>query len=429
MKRHLMALPLFAVLLFPPEEGLAAFTDGAAGRAADEQFEAAAVKPEKPEERMIRLKNSIISRFSFGSRREALEELKKYPLGATLPLWIEILRKSRSPEVKKTAIDHIAGSYDRRIVPPVVEELSNPYSVVRESAIKALKKTGDDRMYPHIINMARSGNPIYKIYALEAIYLLYDRRFNAMLLEFLRDESKSVRYYALKCIEKNRLTETLPIIRNIAAADQNGEVRIKAMEVIRDFGDRSAVYVLLKCLGDRDRDIRRAAALALHDFRVPSTAFPVSTQLAAEEHDDIKELLIETLIRIRSSGGLRGLDRVISQEKNDRLRIKAAFALGEVAELGAVPLLLRALGDRDYRVRAEACNSLGGYRGQRTAVTSLIGIIRDETNLYVRLSALYALQRINDRAMALPLFDQYGVENDPVFRDKLRLMVRRFIER
>ncbi len=396
---------------------------------ADARVEAPAAKEEKPEDRMIRLKNTIVSRFGFRSRKEALEELKRYPLGAALPLWIEIIRKSRSPEVKKTAIDHVASSYDRRIVPPIVEELSNPFSAVRESAINALKKSGDDRMFPHIINMARSRNPIYKIYALEAIYLLYDRRFNAMLLEFLRDESKSVRYYAIKCIEKNRLMETLPLIRNIAAADANGEVRIKAIEVIRDFGDRSAVYVLLRCLNDQNRDIRHAAAMTLKDFQVRSTAFPVSGQLALEEHDDIKDLLIETLIRVRSSGGFRGLDRVISQEKNEKLRIKAAFALGEVGEPGAVPLLLRALNDSEYRVRAEACNSLGNYRGQRGSVTGLLGIISGETSLYVRLSALYALQKINDRSMAVPLFDQYGVETDTVFREKLRVMVRRFIER
>jgi hypothetical protein len=47
----------------------------------------------------------------------------------------------------------------------------------------------------------------------------------------------------------------------------------------------------------------------------------------------------------------------------------------------------------------------------------------------VRLSALYALQRLGDRNIILPLFDLYGVETDPVFREKLRITLRRFLER
>jgi len=52
-----------------------------------------------------------------------------------------------------------------------------------------------------------------------------------------------------------------------------------------------------------------------------------------------------------------------------------------------------------------------------------------EKSLYVRLAALYSLSKIGDRSSMLPLFDQYAVETDPVFREKLRFAVRGFMAR
>ncbi len=362
-------------------------------------------------------------------KERALEALSRYPFRSVSPLWVDLLRRSKSFPVKKRIIDFMAASDDRRVVTALVEELASPFSTVRESAIKALAKLGDDRMFPHILNMARNPDPIYRVYALEAIYHLYDRRIGYLLRDLLKDDNKSVRYYALKCIERNGLIENMPAVRTIALSDPNWEVRIKSIELIRKFRDAGSIHVLLRALTDANRDIRLAAAQALLEFRSGAAAFAVSAQLALEDDDTIKELLIDTLVATRNGGGFRGLERVLSSDSSVSLRIRAAFACGDIGDARATGLLMSALGDADHRVRAETCNSLAVFRGMRAVTVKLQEVVCTETSLYVRLAALYGLVRMGDRASMLPLFDQYVVETDPVFKEKLRYAVRGFMTR
>lgn len=395
----------------------------------ERQYAEAFIARYKPVDLLPLLRDVLTGKNDLEIKLAALRALKLYPLNDTLSLWLDLLRDSNSIFIKKQVIDDLASFGDRRTVLPLVDELSSPFLTVRESAALALKRIGDDRMFPLVLNMARNPNPIYRVYALEAIYHLYDRRFHGLLLDLLRDENKSVRYYVIKCIEKNRLIDTLPQIRNMAFIDQNWEVRIKAIDTIRAFKDRGSVPVLLRCLNESNRDIRYASAAALRDLQVPHTAFAISSQLAAEQEDDIKFLLLETLIRLRSSGGFAGLQKVLLADTNARLRIRAAYALGVNNEIRSVPLLLQGLDDADYRVKSEACYSLSRYRGLRHTSDKLMEIVNEEKDLYVRTAALYSLTRLGDRRIILPFFDLYGIETDPVFKEKLRIVLRRLIER
>ncbi len=399
------------------------------GAPADRESAMRYIETKRPDDLPPLLGETVLNDGDMENKERAIEALSRYPFRSVSPLWVDLLRRSGSFPVKKRIIDIMAASDDRRVVSALVEELASPFSTVRESAIKALAGLGDDRMFPHILNMSRDEDPIYRVYALEAIYHLYDRRIGYLLRDMLKDENKSVRYYALKCIEHNNLVENMPIVRTIALSDRNWEVRIKSIELIQKFRDAGSIHVLLRALTDENRDIRMAAARALLDFRSAAAAFAVSAQLALEADDAIKELLIDTLIATRNGGGLRGLERVLSSDANVLLRIRAAFACGEIGDARSIGLLMPALGDADYRVRAETCNALASFRGVRTITVKLQEVVCVETNLYVRLAALYALIRIGDRASMLPLFDQYAVETDPVFREKLRYAVRGFMTR
>ena len=412
-------------------EQTAASLHSAIVRGAHEEYESAVryIETKRPGDLLPLLKDTVLNDGDMERKDRAIDALSRYPFRSVSPLWMDLLRQSSSFPVKKRIIDVMAASDDRRVVAALVEELASPFSTVRESTIKALSKLGDDRMFPYILNMARNADPIYRVYALEAIYHLYDRRVGYLLRDLLKDENKSVRYYALKCTEHNNLAENMPIVRTLALSDPNWEVRIKSIELIRKFRDAASIHVLLRALTDMNRDIRMAAALALLEFRSPAASSAVSAQLAVEDDDAIKELLIDALIATRNGGGFRGIERVLSSDANVTLRIRAALACGDIGDARAISLLMPALSDADYRVRAETCNSLGAFRGVRAVTVKLQEVVCTETSLYVRLAALYALMRTGDRASMLPLYDQYVVETDPVFREKLRHAVRGFMTR
>jgi HEAT repeat protein len=412
-------------------EQTAASLHSAIVRGAHEEYERSVryIETKRPGDLLPLLKDTVLNDGDMERKDRAIDALSRYPFRSVSPLWMDLLRQSSSFPVKKRIIDVMAASDDRRVVAALVEELASPFSTVRESTIKALSKLGDDRMFPYILNMTRNPDPIYRVYALEAIYHLYDRRVGYLLRDLLKDENKSVRYYALKCTEHNNLAENMPIVRTLALSDPNWEVRIKSIELIRKFRDAASIHVLLRALGDENRDIRLAAALALLEFRSPAASSAVSAQLAVEDDDAIKELLIDALIVTRNGGGFRGIERVLSSDANVTLRIRAALACGDIGDARAIGLLMPALSDADYRVRAETCNSLGAFRGARAVTVKLQEVVCTETSLYVRLAALYALMRTGDRASMLPLYDQYVVETDPVFREKLRHAVRGFMTR
>ena len=165
------------------------------------------------------------------------------------------------------------------------------------------------------------------------------------------------------------------------------------------------------------------------EFRAVAATISVSNQLAVEDDDEIKAVLIDTLIASRGGGGFRGIERILSSDTSVSLRVRAAMACGEIGDARAVGLLLASMTDSDQRVRAEACNSLGVFKGNRAITVKLQEVVCLEKSLYVRLAALYSLSRIGDRSSMLPLFDQYAVETDPVLKEKLRIVVRGLMTR
>ncbi|MBN1533942.1 MAG: HEAT repeat domain-containing protein [Spirochaetes bacterium] len=359
---------------------------------------------------------------------EAVRQLKARSGGEMLTLWIELLEKAELPRTKIEIIEHLSAAYDRRLVVPLAKELSSPYSDVRRSAARVLKNYSDDRIYPYILSLSSSPNPVYRIYFIEAMNFLYDRRFYELLVGMSRDANKSVRIYALNCLRSNNLTESVPIVRTMALGDGNDEVKVNAIDVLGHFQDRGALYVLLKTLNEPNRDIRLMTAKTLLRLGMPNAAMPLSQRLMVETEDDVKEMIMESLIRVRNSGNISGLARVLNSDRNESLRIKAAFALGVVREQRAVTVLLQGAGDRSVKVRAEVANSLGMYKTSES-IGRLLEMTERDDDIYVRSAALYSLKRINDRKTAVPLFDIYSRERDTVFRELLRTVIRDFMNR
>ncbi len=378
------------------------------------------LKPAKLPQLLVKM---ILSDEDNRVKENAIRALGKYPVKQYVPLLLDVLKKADSFTVKKSIIDVLATSEDRRIVLPLVDELSSPFLAVRKSAILALRRIGDDRMFPSILSLGRKRDPIYRVYALEAIYHVYDKRLYYFLIEMLGDENKSVRYYALRCIENNNLNQALSQVRNLALHDDNYEVRVKAIEILGSVRDYNSLYVLLRCISDENNSIRRASAISLYLIGQSKSAYSLSNQLYRETDDSIKEIIIETLVKIKNGGGFKGLERVLAMDRNPKMRVLAAYALGEIRDRRAVSILLKALNDKDIKVKSEACHSLGFYR-EGIVVRQLIAVINREDSRYVKTAALYAIMSIGDKSSFLPLFDTYAREKDPVFKELLRSYLR-----
>ncbi len=385
------------------------------------------IKKNHPPELLPHLASAALKSWKEKDREMAVAVIKLYPPDLSVAALVEILKKTRSPEMKIQVIEYLSGFNDRRVSLPVAAELKNPKIEVREAAAKALTHA-DDRIYPVVLEMAESDNPALKLYALQAFNHIYDRRFYQIVLDFLADRNKSVRIYALICIRTNGLNQAITKIRSAALNDDNDEVRIEAIKTIGAFTDKNSLYVLYETLNDKNRDIRLESVIAIESIKEKRSSYPLSDRLLKENDDEIKKQIIGTLVVFNKAGNIRGLKKVLLEDGSAQLRIEAAYAIGSIRDNNGIPVLVDALKDGDYRVRAEASASLGNFKNKRTA-SDLLDVVVNDKDRYVRSAALYALKKINDRKTVLPLYDLYALEQDPVFKEQLRGVIRFFIER
>jgi HEAT repeat protein len=104
--------------------------------------------------------------------------------------------------------------------------------------------------------------------------------------------------------------------------------------------------------------------------------------------------------RMFSKNDLEGLTKAVSYKKDVFVRIKAAEALGKIADKSAVDTLVGAAKDMDSRVRYSAILALGNIGGTR-AVDALIGTFKD-SDYSTREIAAETLAKIGKE----PLVDQ-----------------------
>ncbi|MDK2889454.1 MAG: hypothetical protein PWR21_85 [Methanoculleus sp.] len=161
-------------------------------------------------------------------------------------------------------------------------------------------------------------------------------------------------------------------------------VRSAAVIALRGMG-RKAIPPLVEALRDRDRSVRREAAGALAALHWAP--------------DDLKEkvwfyYLLEDWAELARLQGaavpalLKALDN-----KEPRIRGESARTLGKIRDARAIPALIRAVEDPQADVRVRAAEALGELGSDR-AKPALVGALNDPCHP-VRMEAAWALDRLD----------------------------------
>ncbi len=374
------------------------------------------------------LVNRILDETDESKKQELVRKLRAYAPVEVGTCWLEQLDDAVRVSTTVRVIDNMSEFNDRRFVLPLANHLVSTHYSVRKSAARALKKVGDDRLFPVILKMVNSSTPVHRIYFIEAMNYLFDRRFYPSLTSLLRDENKSIRIYVLNCLKENRITESLGLIRGAAMSDKNDEVRIAAIEAIGAMRDGNGLSVLHVTMNDKNRDVRCESVRAINRIGSLASVNPLSLRLLSEDDNEIKDMMIEALSSMKRVGDIRGLEKIVTADSNLGLRIKSAYVLGFSGSQQAFSSLQQALKDGDYRVRAEACNSIGNFRN-RQALAVLFEVLDRNEQVYVKSAALYAIRRINEKSSLLGLFDLFTREKDPIFKEMLQDAIRDYIKR
>ncbi len=375
------------------------------------------------------LKNEYLDDDDEEMRERVITALKEYPLQEHSAIWIEILKSEKNKKIEISLIELLSSSRSPAFTVSIAEKLLVPRSEVREKAAVMLKNSGDDRMLPVILSLGQSKNPIDRIYFLEALNYIYDVRFQKLAISMLEDENKSVRIYAIKCVNYNEIKEALPSLRKLAAKDDNIETRKMAILSLVLFKDTTSGSMLTGILKDPDIEIRMEAVKALRDLKYYSAAERISDMLTSENNKEIKQIILDTIISFKRAGSISGLKYIIQNDTDAKMRVKAVYAAGvSLEERHSIDVLKDALSDEDYRVRGEACSALGLFK-KKGSSEILINQIKTDRSRYVRSAALYSIVRINDAENIVKLFDIYSYEEDMVLKEILRDIIRTNIQK
>ncbi len=261
--------------------------------------------------------------------------------------------QSESWDVRKAAVEQLDQVRGGRAVELLMAALTDGHARVREQAV--IEQSGGDSS----MNMKalHSSNPTERALAACALGRLGAVEAIPALINLLGDDTP---IQSIKCWDSGDWSPARHTFKQASPGEQ-AAIALASLS-------QSAVEPLIAALNDGKPSVRRHAAWAIGEIRGG-----LATNRAAA---------VEPLIASLS-------------DEDSWLRVAAAFSLGELRPSQATESLVAALGDAEWRVRGMAAWALGEMKA-RAAVESLTSLSLHDENERVRRKAARALGEIGE---------------------------------
>jgi HEAT repeat protein len=191
---------------------------------------------------------------------------------------------------------------------------------------------------------------------------------------------------------KGIITMIPQIIHSLSGAKSSRYTRIRW--ILQIIGNPT-IDVALKLLHDKNMHYRRAALMVLGDVNDERVLIPVLSILQNDKENKVRSRAAYTLGKVGNKDAVPSLIEALS-DKDVTIRYKAATSLGELKDERAVNPLIYALFDENINVREYAAEALGELKNPQ-AVTPLLDLMQSDSEKSVRDAAWYSLYNFSDK--------------------------------
>jgi HEAT repeat protein len=285
-------------------------------------------------------------------------------------------------------------------IPNLAKALHDESSTIRETAAVVLNAKGI-RGLPALLDGFRSGSPPVRLSAVRGMSGIEDRRAIQTLGVALKtDEIPLIRQEAVQALGKTGTQEVIaPLIEGLD--DHELSVVKKVRDILKQLRDVAMpeLEVLLKTGRMPERLL---AARALQSMADPDT-IPALIEAISDREREVRQAVIQALAAI----GEEAVDPLIAiaNDEKDKRRVSAVFALNEIGDSRAKPVLLKGLADKNSATLRHACAFGLGELGAFDAVVPLTRALND-IDKDVQRAAAAALKKI-DTAESRRAYEQW----------------------
>ncbi len=265
---------------------------------------------------------------------------------AVKPLIGLLSDKAENFGVRRLAARSLGSLGDARALGALVAAMSEKRQSLWRAATFSLSQIGSPEAVRVLIGVLTGGSSDRRQAAAAALGNASDKQAVLSLVAVLKKKDAFVGHIAAAALGRLKAAEGVePLIEALKAKDQC--LAYSAASALGRIGDRRAVEPLMAACGHDHASVRGAAVKALAAIGDPRAA-PV-----------LRKLLV----------GSAGDNRV-----NPDVRYSIADALGEMADAGAVDVLIRTLNDGDTRLAGKAAGALrkiGGKRAEQAVASAI----------------------------------------------------------
>ncbi|UVA64872.1 HEAT repeat domain-containing protein [Leptospira borgpetersenii] len=348
------------------------------------------------------------------------------------PNWVGVLdsvfQNTTNVTLRKEILLLTEKKKEKRLIYSVIAAFNDPETSIRALAYRLMYLLKDDRALPVLLDMSLSKDPLQRMYFLESSLIIKDERIQNQIHKLANDESSGVRKKYLIAINRLGITEKFSQFQKSATGDPDDDVKIVALEILKNKKNRQNISLFYKGLTDPNPDIRRISLEALLLFQDKQGAKVISDQLAKEENLFLKARMIDLLLDLGNHGGGQGILAVLTDGEEAELRTKAAYAVGKLGvNINSVELAKILSEEKEDAVKWQLIRSLGELK-DKNAISGLLMFARNpREKLNLRIEAVITIRIINDPDSLSSIFEAYVSEREKTLRMELENTVREIL--